>query len=65
MHQAGGKYAELADKLVPELLLEGQRSDGSWLARAGEERNVGTVYATALAVLSLSVRYHYLPIYQR
>jgi hypothetical protein len=65
MHQAGGKYAEHADKLVPELLLESQRSDGAWLARGGEERNVGAVYATALAILSLSVRYHYLPIYQR
>lgn len=65
MHQAGGKYAEVADQLVPELLLDSQQSDGSWLARAGEERNVGTVYATALSILSLSVRYHYLPIYQR
>ncbi len=65
MHQAGGKYAKTADKLVPELLLDTQRSNGSWLARGGEERNVGSVYATALAILSLSVRYHYLPIYQR
>jgi hypothetical protein len=65
MHQAGGKYAEQADKLVPELLLEGQRSDGAWLAKNGEERNVGTIYATSLSILSLSVRYHYLPIYQR
>ena len=65
MHQAGGKYAERADKLVPELLLPMQRSDGAWLARGGEERNVGAVYATALSILSLSVRYHYLPIYQR
>lgn len=65
MHQAGGKYAERADEFVPELLLPMQRSDGAWLARGGEERNVGAVYATALSILSLSVRYHYLPIYQR
>lgn len=65
MHQAGGKYAERADKLVPELLLPMQRTDGAWLARGGEERNVGATYATALSLLSLSVRYHYLPIYQR
>ena len=65
MHQVGGKFAEKADRLVPEMLLEAQRSDGAWLARGGEERNYGAVYATALAVLSLSVRYHYLPIYQR
>lgn len=65
MHQAGGKYAAEADKLVPELLVDGQSGDGSWLARGGEERKFGTVYATALSILSLSVRYHYLPIYQR
>ncbi|TWU46349.1 hypothetical protein Poly51_57450 [Rubripirellula tenax] len=65
MHQAGGKYAEKADKLVPELLLDSQRGDGSWIAKSGEERNIGSVYATALTMLSLSVRYHYLPIYQR
>lgn len=65
MHQAGGEFAERADSLVPEILLPGQRSDGSWLARGGEERNIGSVYATAMSILSLSVRYHYLPIYQR
>lgn len=65
MHQAGGKYAETADKVVPELLLNSQQADGGWTARGGEERNIGSVYATALTLLSLSVRYHYLPIYQR
>ena len=65
MHQIGGKYAKVADKLVPELLLEAQHSDGSWQGRGGEEKNVGLVYATAMSILSLSVRYHYLPIYQR
>jgi len=65
MHQAGGKYANKADEMVADLLVDAQRSDGAWLARGGEERNVGAVYSTALAILSLSVRYHYLPIYQR
>ncbi|QDT04675.1 hypothetical protein K227x_30690 [Rubripirellula lacrimiformis] len=65
MHQAGGKYAEKADKLVPQLLLDSQQGNGAWIARGGEERNIGAVYATALTLLSLSVRYHYLPIYQR
>ena len=65
MHQAGGRPAEVADALVPKLLLDQQRGDGSWVSRSGEEKNLGLVYATALAVLSLSVRYHYLPIYQR
>ena len=65
MHQAGGKYAKEADELVSGVLLDSQRSNGSWLARGGEERNVGAVYSTAMSILSLSVRYHYLPIYQR
>ncbi len=65
MHQVGGKFAETADKIVPELLLDSQAADGGWTARGGEERNIGSVYATALTLLSLSVRYHYLPIYQR
>ncbi len=64
MHQVGGEYAQTADSLVASLLTPMQQENGSWLPQ-GEERNIGTVYATALAVLSLSVRYHYLPIYQR
>lgn len=65
MHQAGDVYAKRADSLVPELLLSAQRSDGSWLGQGGEEKSIGRVYATSLAILSLSVRYHYLPIYQK
>ena len=65
MHQVGGKAAKEADLLVPELLIESQRNDGSWIGRGGEEKNIGSVYATTLAILSLSVRYHYLPIYQK
>ena len=65
MHQAGGQYSKKADEVVPKLLLDIQEPRGSWLARSGEERNIGKVYATALSILSLSVRYHYLPIYQR
>ena len=64
MHQVGGKYAKEADARVAKLLTPEQEKNGSWLPN-GEERNIGTVYATALSVLSLSVRYHYLPIYQR
>jgi hypothetical protein len=47
------------------MLLPKQASDGSWLAENGEERNHGGVYCTAMAVLSLSVKYHFLPIYQK
>ncbi len=65
MHGRGGEVAQMARKQVEDLLLEHQQSDGSWLADGGEERNQGEVYATSMAVLSLSVKYHYLPIYQR
>jgi hypothetical protein len=47
-----------------ETFAEGFNTEVTGIA-AGLEVWDGTVYATALAVLSLSVRYHYLPIYQR
>ena len=65
MYQRGGDHAETADALVRELLLDKQSADGSWTADNGSERGHGSVYATSLSVLSLSVKYHYLPIYQR
>ncbi|MEQ9411526.1 MAG: terpene cyclase/mutase family protein [Fuerstiella sp.] len=65
MYQRGGEHARTAGKLVQEMLLEKQAQDGSWTAENGSERGHGAVYATSMAVLSLSVKYHYLPIYQR
>src|SRR5262249_32642151 len=63
MHQVGGKkwkdwYAKMVKEFLPN-----QDSDGSW---SGRDRNSpGPVYQTAIAVISLSVPMHYLPIYQR
>ncbi len=65
MYQRGGKHSEKAQELVGELLLDRQESDGSWSAPGGEELGAGKTYATSLAILSLSVKFHYLPIYQR
>jgi hypothetical protein len=65
MYQRGGNHSETAQKLVQEMLLPKQAGDGSWTAANGEERNHGAVYSTSMAVLSLSVKYHYLPIYQK
>lgn len=65
MYQRGGEHAKTARTLVQEMLLKEQHGDGSWEAQNGEERNAGKVYSTSLAVLSLSVKYHYLPIYQK
>ena len=65
MYQRGGEHAQTARKLVQEMLLKEQDGNGAWEAQNGEERNAGKVYCTAMAVLSLSVKYHYLPIYQK
>lgn len=65
MHQRGGRHGEEAARIVSQLLLAEQNADGSWASTRGEERNYGSAYATALSVLSLSVTYHFLPIYQR
>ncbi|NNJ26882.1 prenyltransferase/squalene oxidase repeat-containing protein [Alienimonas chondri] len=65
MYQRGGEHAETAADVVRKLLLEHQHSDGSWLGQNGSESGHGKVYATSLSMLSLSVKYHYLPIYQR
>lgn len=65
MHQAEDKYAEKARKQVEELLLTNQQPDGSWQAKTGEEKNAGRTYAASMAILSLSVQHHFLPIYQK
>ncbi len=59
MYQRGGEYAKRAREQVVKAVLRRQKNDGSWQDGNGE------VYATSMAVLSLSVRFHYLPIYQR
>ncbi len=65
MYQRGGEHAATADRQVRQLLLDRQQPDGSWTAPSGEEGGAGKIYSTSLAVLSLSVKYHYLPIYQK
>jgi len=63
MYQRGGEHSETAAKRASEVLLPLQEDDGSWKSAGGNEGN--RVYRTAMAILSLSVKYHYLPIYQR
>jgi len=65
MFQMGGKYWTAMRDQIRETLLEKQAADGSWIAGNGSERRIGPVYTTTMAVLSLSVEYQYLPIYQR
>ena len=65
MYQRGGKHGEEAQKRVEKVFFDKQKPDGSWEPQNGEERGAGKIYSTAMAVLTLSVTYHYLPIYQR
>jgi hypothetical protein len=65
MYQRGGRHAEEGRKVTANVLLPLQQRDGSWEGTGGEERQGGKVYATAMAVLALAVKNHYLPIYQR
>lgn len=64
MSRRGGDPAREARERVEGVLLANQLPDGSWEGVDGSERSQGRIYATALALLSLSVRHHYLPIYQ-
>ncbi|MFM8175464.1 MAG: hypothetical protein ACKN81_18130, partial [Pirellulaceae bacterium] len=64
MHQQGGEVAQTARRLVREALLPKQNPDGGWTPE-GEEAGGSRIYATSMAILSLSVDHHYLPIYQR
>jgi hypothetical protein len=49
---------------IKSTLLPIQSADGSW-SRVVDRENVGPVYATAIAVIALSVPANYLPIFQR
>ncbi|MEM1355310.1 MAG: prenyltransferase/squalene oxidase repeat-containing protein [Planctomycetota bacterium] len=63
MYQVGGEHATTAQRETWRVLKEQQRVDGSWQNRHHHESD--QVYATSMALLALSVRHHYLPIYQR
>ena len=65
MYQRGGDYAATARRKTEDTLLKNQAADGSWMPRNGNEKSAGPVYATSLALLSLSVYHHFLPIYQK
>lgn len=64
MVKRGGEAAREGRARVEGLLLPRQQADGAWDGADGSESGQGRVYCTALALLSLSVRHAYLPIYQ-
>lgn len=57
-----GRWAAL---VLPELVGERQRSDGSWDDRASGKFHYGPVLSTAFAVLTLSIPDEALPVFQR
>jgi hypothetical protein len=65
MYQRGGKFADEGKRVVADVLLPIQSPEGWWEGMGGEEKGGGKVYATSMAILSLSVKNHFLPIYQR
>jgi hypothetical protein len=65
MYQRGGKFAEEGERVIASVLLPVQSREGWWSGVGGEELGGGKVYATSMAMLSLAVKNHFLPIYQR
>jgi hypothetical protein len=67
MYQLGGAYWKKWHLESEALLLGHQEKDGSWPPTPHDtsEQQAGIAYTTALAILSLTVDYKYLPIYQR
>jgi prenyltransferase beta subunit len=64
MFQLGGNYwAEYRQRLHDQLLRNQNARNGSWLGAEGHQ--YGTAYCTSMAILSLTVEYRFLPIYQR
>jgi hypothetical protein len=65
MHQVGGKDWQEYYSRMRDLLLAKQSNTGEWTGRELDDKTVGPVYQTSIAVIILSVPAHYLPIFQR
>jgi hypothetical protein len=59
--QLGNNYWNVYRPQLHKALFDRQESNGAWIPREGH----GPAYATAMAVLALTVEYRLLPIYQR
>ncbi len=64
MMKRGEPYSSRARAFTEQILLDNQGEDGSWTGGDSQERTAGRIYTTSMAVLCLSVKYHYLPIFQ-
>jgi hypothetical protein len=65
MAQRGGEHASTAKQQTSKALLKRQRRNGAWETQGGNEGEGGVIYATSMAILSLSIHHNFLPIYQR
>jgi len=65
MFQLGGHYWSQFFPSFMRVLIENQRSDGSWDRESSFDGQYGNSYTTALVILSLTPPYQLLPIYQR
>jgi len=65
MFQLGGTYWDNYAKFQYDLMLPKQNPDGSWPLSSAAEQGAGICYSTSMSVLTLSVSFRQLPIYQR
>jgi hypothetical protein len=63
--QLGGATWTDVSKITLDKLLKSQQPDGSWPDVAAESSGAGSTYTTSMALLTLSIPYRLLPIYQR
>jgi hypothetical protein len=61
MYQPRSNYWHLYRQQLHQVLFEQQQRNGGWICDQGN----GPAYATALAIMALTVEYRLLPIYQR
>jgi hypothetical protein len=65
MFQLGGDYWEKFFPSYMRLHVQSQRRDGSWPQETNRDGEYGSIYTTAMMILSLTPPYQVLPIYQR
>jgi len=63
--QLGGARWTDISKITLDKLLKSQQPDGSWPDAATESSGAGSAYTTSMALLTLSIPYRLLPVYQR
>jgi hypothetical protein len=63
--QLGGQYWNSYREQMHKVLFNNFSDSGGWFGIDAASRVYGAKYATAMAVLALTVEYRYLPIYQR